>query len=523
MRKKEDAIGKAAVAASILLFLAAGCVKTPETEYITNKEGLGNLVSNNSTNDDGVPLMQQVKAPERVMWNCESANAYTEVGIHASVIIPNATAIPVYQIQQKQIDSELLETYAANLFGEQIRNPVKHEEGSYDRTQEALMLEIECLTEYIERGCYLDGTPFGEVYHYDEGIEVDYIDDLRLSIQEDYQFMEYAPKETEYGNPVDYSFGDKRNEGLWDSSTNLSADYELEKAGVIGKYNDKEYSLTFERDNVNFGIHFELYPIQETAYDCPYQNLRIWKHGEHLQMKDMENTCSYSKEEAVELCQDFLSQLGMENMTVGELEEIDLINSNSVEEIMLGNEGYWITFVRSYDSIHDMGGSEKSDPFITSDGTSTGGYVVAGCQAFLGKEFTNWAKNTTQEEEGFVLPRIQETTGFIVTDDGVAYAYILNPMETQACLAENVKLLDFAQIQSQAEIQMTNLYADQGSEKLHRKYNATIVELNYATMQAPDQDGEYTMVPVWDFRHNEKVLVTINAIDGSVFDRTKGY
>lgn len=59
----------------------------------------------------------------------------------------------------------------------------------------------------------------------------------------------------------------------------------------------------------------------------------------------------------------------------------------------------------------------------------------------------------------------------------------------------------------------------------HNSIRINTIELNYACMQSPNQRDEYIMIPVWDFKTgiNGKTIVSINAIDGSLFVREKGY
>ena len=129
-------------------------------------------------------------------------------------------------------------------------------------------------------------------------------------------------------------------------------------------------------------------------------------------------------------------------------------------------------------------------------------------------------------EEGFFLRTQHNVAVFTVLDDGIVGAWIQNPMENKERLAENVRLLGFDQVLERGIAYLESSYGDFGTSLLTRfDIDITTIELNYARMQAPDSDREFIMVPVWDFKTgtNGDIEITVNAIDGSHFDREKGY
>ena len=116
---------------------------------------------------------------------------------------------------------------------------------------------------------------------------------------------------------------------------------------------------------------------------------------------------------------------------------------------------------------------------------------------------------------------------FTVLDDGIVRAWIQNPVENRELQAENVKLLGFDQVLKQGMAYMETLYGDSGTSDPGGYQNIVIrsIELHYARMQSPDNENEFTMIPVWDFKEFEdgRIMLSINAIDGSRFDRESGY
>lgn len=497
---------------AVILLLSSGCVKSPDFESVSNKEGMDNWLLNNTANDEGIPLREQLQVPESVHWTSDKVNEYTTVAINGTPVVPEVTAVPVWRIHQKSIDSELLEDYAQILFdNEQRRTPGND-------TKESRLQYIESVEACLEAGYTADGTgaPSGEGYSpiYTEEM-------LRQILQNEYEDIDTLEEESEWETNETYDYSFHPDSIVYEGDIPYTYDYE--EGGVVGLYNGKEYELHFARDGINSDIHFHMYDIEETAYGCPYQFINYEvpnpEELEEMGITPDESTCAYSKEEAIALCKDFLMQLGIENMEVsGEIEELNLINSNGVYPVKLGNEGYLIFFTRSYESIRDL--SVGSREFIRA-GAFYGGELPISIRWYMSNEFHAW-KESGHTEEGFQLPQRQETAAFVVTDDGILYASLMNPMENEECLAQHVKLLEFDQIQRRAEDQMEILYEDAGTADGRRAINATEIELNYAAMQAPDSEGEYIMVPVWDFRWGNNIWVTVNAIDGSRFDRDRG-
>lgn len=497
---------------SLVLLLSGGCLKTPELEYVSNKEGLGNLISNKAADDEGILITKQVNALERVDWDCEDAEE--EVGIHAEVILPEVTAVPIWQLEHKELNSDLLEFYARTIFeGDKIRN------SGAIYTKDVVDHQVDYMTEFLERGCLSDGTPLDEHNIISEDGEQSRSERIREYIQLLYKNYDELPEEPEYGEAVDYSFYLEEYDLGYTDSDLLLIPYEFEYAGVTGLYNDKEYTLTLQKDSMNTGICFALDSFEKTVHGYDYRCISYSKNENNsFAYCEEESTCEIHKEEAVLLCQDFLTQLEIENMEAEEPIELDLWErgQDAIMEInYLGNKAYLILFHRSYNDLKDIAVDLSVEDILNQQMSIPN---IAWDQFMEQFPYEEVLEQGSSAEERFILKSVPELAAFLVTDDGITYAWIQNLMEEQGCLAENVKLLDFAQVERQAEAHFQSLYTD--SEK---KVVATFVELNYAAMRSPDREGEYILIPVWDFRHGNKVYVSINAIDGTVFNRQQGY
>ncbi len=114
------------VAGLLLLLSLTGtaCLKTPEVEYVGNKESQNSLISDNMTEVGETTLVEQLRAPETIEGNCEKVNNYTSIKIDAQVRVPRENAVPVWQVEPMLMSSEeVIERYTKILYdGGTIRN-----------------------------------------------------------------------------------------------------------------------------------------------------------------------------------------------------------------------------------------------------------------------------------------------------------------------------------------------------------------------------------------------------------------
>lgn len=143
-------------------------------------------------------------------------------------------------------------------------------------------------------------------------------------------------------------------------------------------------------------------------------------------------------------------------------------------------------------------------------------------------------------EEEYAEASEQETIHIIVRDGRVVQCMWFQPFHVTETVNENVALLPFATI---ADIFRKNIFLSifAGEDVGDTLFlHVTDVKLSYMRIKQKDSDAYY-LLPVWDFlgyatkTENEQLsdealwefssqtLLTINAIDGSVIDRTFGY
>ena len=181
-----------------------------------------------------------------------------------------------------------------------------------------------------------------------------------------------------------------------------------------------------------------------------------------------------------------------------------------------------------------------------------------------------WQMVFTRTVEGFVTPyETHEQGGDIsveltaqpvpyekmvisINDKGIAEFQWQTPMRVDRIANKNVALMAFGDIQGRAKDMLQNsfnqLSENYEDEVEHTNVYVNRITLGFARINVKDRFGGYKLVPVWDFYGHwqnelkdtndipeEKLdlqeadtysyhsLLTINAIDGSVIDRNRGY
>ena len=136
-----------------------------------------------------------------------------------------------------------------------------------------------------------------------------------------------------------------------------------------------------------------------------------------------------------------------------------------------------------------------------------------------------------------------ESLTFFVDKDGIASVAYCDPYTIGETKTENLSLLPFSEIMKTYEKMMVVTNADNMEYDNSRVYDIDRIVLGYARIYEPSKDAHTgLLVPVWDFFGTRKVeseydgesysettdyatwsYLTINAVDGSIIDRSLGY
>ncbi len=136
-----------------------------------------------------------------------------------------------------------------------------------------------------------------------------------------------------------------------------------------------------------------------------------------------------------------------------------------------------------------------------------------------------------------------ESLEFFVDKDGIASVAYRDPYSIGETKTENLSLLPFSEIMKTYEKMMVVTNADNMEYENSRVYDINRIVLGYARIYEPSKDAHTgLLVPVWDFFGTRKTeteydgesysdttdyptwsYLTINAVDGSIIDRSLGY
>ena len=133
------------------------------------------------------------------------------------------------------------------------------------------------------------------------------------------------------------------------------------------------------------------------------------------------------------------------------------------------------------------------------------------------------------EGYGFDIP--YETLWIVITPEGKVKFSMISPYQLGEVSTENTELLHFEAIMNVARatlplsLQYQERYlAARGQDKV--RYTIDRITFGYTRVKQRNNPDECMLVPCWDFFNAEQPdesLLTINAIDGTVIDRSYGY
>jgi hypothetical protein len=149
------------------------------------------------------------------------------------------------------------------------------------------------------------------------------------------------------------------------------------------------------------------------------------------------------------------------------------------------------------------------------------------------------------EDASFAMPWMYEKVRIIVDEQGVFFFLWNSPYTVNEIVTENTSLLSFGEIQSvyqkMAPIVLSDRYSFLLSEDDSRTWDVYITEVRLGLARVTEKNvgSSGLLVPAWDFfgytKNNQEesdpdtandtysAQLAINAIDGSVIDRSLGY
>ena len=129
-------------------------------------------------------------------------------------------------------------------------------------------------------------------------------------------------------------------------------------------------------------------------------------------------------------------------------------------------------------------------------------------------------------EELHTVPILYETISVIVNEEGIIGFEYNFPLQEEEMISENVKLMPIEDVLAIAKQYFSAQYYDD--------LVISDMKLSYTRVDKQNDKGHYYYVPVWDFYGKTSMIdpgtdleiysfLTINALDGTIIDRTYGY
>ncbi len=525
------------------LTMLAGCAKTPEDSLVKQKGeaaleqykeagtetagasadasdvqgdedsqagGNGTLADDSTAGDAGAAanaLRTRLGAADTYQNESGDATGKLRILTDAVVEVPDAEKVPTIAVSQRSFEQELIDRITETFFGDAV---VYDSSGFYEMTKSDWQERLEKLKGYAAQGI-LD--PYG--YGTDE--DGNYIYDLNASIEAAEQNMVSAPEErtlTEvhpaFGLPYDYGNGetgtnDDTFQGVAVMEDGTYYSYRLDQYGSmpmqvkISKIPDME-----EHEEKSW--YWSGWSDMNTGnVDLPTE-------------EEVKAAAGISLEEAQELADEKIRQLGLENMEVSGwdynlqfYEPNDNWNESGYSRQRQTNTGYLLHYTRKVGGI----------PVTYTD--SYGGALED-----MDSEVETWA---------------YERLDITVSAGGIEEVELLNLYDVGEVRIENVELLPFSDIMSIYEKMMQIQNADILSYENSRTYYIDRVVFGYGRIYEPATGSRSgLLVPVWNFfgsfeysmedggtTYNDRICtkyqsyLTVNAVDGSIIDLDLGY
>ncbi|MDE5966964.1 MAG: hypothetical protein K2G89_09030 [Lachnospiraceae bacterium] len=265
--------------------------------------------------------------------------------------------------------------------------------------------------------------------------------------------------------------------------------------GMLAEKSDEDsrYSLSF------FQVKGEHYAEDDTGhFDIPggrwlSPNSVVYNHNE----------CKLSEQEAINRAQDFINQMGIQDMTVSgvyqALRYMYNTDENGNVDALQALNGYYVYFGRALQGC--------TTPAIKP-------YVAAYCYDTIKTETEGGSIEYSQGDSHYGY----ESIAVLVTDNGIEEFCYLNPMEVSEELVEQSKVMEFGKIYEIAKEYL----------QIH-KMDCEIDTIRLCLGRVKYEDS-YALIPVWSFEYNDSFdsvewypqAVLINAIDGSLIDADSG-
>jgi len=494
-----------AVTAISFVCLLTGCGEIPQDVIITQKEQTG-MNGYEATEESENAASQETEhfEPQTYQDEVVSEDGKLKVSIDAAVDIPEADRFPVYKVTGMEFTQSFIDTVTETFFQDA---PVYDAYEYYVMTKDKIAAEMADLEEELASD-NIDLEKVARTFGMGDITEEEYKKELQYRIDDWEREFKDAPEtpvktvvKPEMFSDADHSY----------KSYVVEVDKDHYYDYVIRDFCGN--TIEIERSSAHSGLK----DICWHEYDS-LKNSDDGGNGNNIEISEskVKTLAGIEMENAKAMADEKLEALGLEHMELYDwdygilrVSEDGLEVDNPVYQVQ--DAGYWFYYTRKVNNMSvtytfDAGGGLES----------------------MEDERETW---------------YYEKVNILVTDDGIEQVYITSLYNIEEEEISSAKLMKFDEIMEIFKNRMLISNAEISIYENKRIYNIDHIKLGYMRVYDPDTDSRSgTLIPVWDFFGGvegegiveegsgefrnyvkDQSYMTINAIDGTVIDRSLGY
>ena len=483
------------------------CQATPSDNIVqTQKGSMMEIISNENENNN-------LNIPEHYRDEINSKNEIVSIVIDAEVCADSVDHYPVYSIEPIDISDEFANDVIKTLINDKTLYSYPAFTGEWSCGKDFYGEAISILQEQLSSSSISDSdkesirnriSNYKDKYR--DAPETIFEIPANTSFSPLFAIEGLQTLENDWENGLIESIDEyKRIKALYLDAINNNDGYNMTISGIVDLEDSYHGYLTINK-TTDDGNNYVEYQVMNTTDYIRYSIGAI----------DNKNNSplSITKESALEMADELLNRIGANYMALA---------NSIITKYIAGDEYYLFTYFRSLNK--------------------TKGEAI-------------YSENDNKNSYSPSLQ--QETISIGISDYGVIYFKWITPSNLVEIYNESVNLLGFDDIMDIFKQQMIvkSVYLGDDSEYIvNSKFYINKVILSTFTVRNPNSSNEYISIPVWDFQgyqvltysesyeeyvslyggyqldqNNCRIIelpnssyLTINAIDGSIIDRSKGY
>lgn len=515
MKRKIIALSLALITA----FSLAACQKTPEQEFIVQKD-TERMIEQARDEEHGTTAAELGVPEENYTFSATGADGRLVVNVDAPVIVPSAN-IPTARVSATGFTQKQVTGLFNYLFPDE--KPLITTSDVSIRTKGDIQDSILLIKKHIA-----EGTTEKDMMMSEEGA----LEEIKRLEEELKMAPETAPSQGDMvksdGTMLPSKTGAYGTTGaLWEEDI-LMLNARTDRANIVvctpasnNKRTEAYFSFSYRKEkDVYTEYNYVAAEVNEADGDLP---------------QAAQGKLNLSFHDAKKLCEDFLAAGEIADMQLGRAYIVCDGYANSPEGPVLNNNPEHFAYDLYY--VRTINGS-PSVSLVDMYGT---GFVDASSES---------------DSEQTSMPWMYEMISFRVDDGGLANIYWQSPAETGEVLAEDTNLMTFDEIRRVFEAMIIRKYEPKAQPENYSDIKDINIEIDISevklgvvrvrTQNSGGREGIY--IPAWVFYGQktsnvtyeggstmnlynnavydvgiDKPLMVINAVDGSIIDLSKGY